>query len=44
MKKKLSLDLIQKIIFARIEEILELCTKSIKLNGILINHINIKWF
>jgi cell division protein FtsA len=32
-EKKLSLDLIQKIIFARIEEILELCTKSIKLNG-----------
>ena len=32
LEKKLSLDLIQKIIFARIEEILELCIKSIKLN------------
>jgi cell division protein FtsA len=32
LKKKLPLDLIQKIIFARIEEILELCIKSIKLN------------
>ena len=31
-ERKLSLELIQKIIFARIEEILELCTKSIKLN------------
>jgi len=31
-EKKLSLDLVQKIIFARIEEILELCIKSIKLN------------
>tara|TARA_B100000787_G_scaffold169018_1_gene159069 strand:+ start:1774 stop:2889 length:1116 start_codon:yes stop_codon:yes gene_type:complete len=30
--KKISLDLIQKIIFARIEEILELCAKSIELN------------
>jgi len=32
IEKKLSLELVQKIIFARIEEILELCTKSIKLN------------
>ena len=32
LEKKLSLDLIQKIIFARIEEILELCIESIKLN------------
>jgi len=32
VKKKLSPDLIQKIIFARIEEILELCIKSIRLN------------
>ena len=31
-EKKLSLELIQKIIFARIEEILELCAKSIKSN------------
>ena len=31
-EKKISLDLIQKIIFARIEEILELSEKSIKLN------------
>ncbi len=31
-KKKFSLDLIQKIIFARVEEILELCDTSIKLN------------
>ena len=30
--KGLSLDLVQKIIFSRIEEILELCLKSIKLN------------
>ena len=30
--RKISLDLIQKIIFARIEEILELCSKSIELN------------
>ena len=30
--KNFSLDLIQKIIFARVEEILELCDKSIKLN------------
>ena len=30
--KKISLDLVQKIIFARIEEILILCTKSIQLN------------
>lgn len=30
--KGLSLDLLQKIIFSRIEEILELCLKSIKLN------------
>lgn len=32
IKKKLSLELIQKIIFARIEEILEFCERSIKLN------------
>ena len=32
-KKNLSLDLIQQIIFARIEEILELCIKFIKLNN-----------
>jgi len=31
-ENKLSLDLIQNIIFARVEEILELCDKSIKLN------------
>ena len=31
-EKKFSLDLIQKIIFARIEEILDLCSASIKLN------------
>ena len=31
IKKKISLDLVQKIIFARIEEILELCIKPIKL-------------
>ena len=31
-KKKISLDLIQQIIFARTEEILELCAKSIKSN------------
>jgi len=31
-ENKLSLDLIQNIIFARVEEILELCEKSIKLN------------
>jgi cell division protein FtsA len=31
-KKKLSQNLVQKIIFARIEEILEICTKNIKLN------------
>jgi len=31
-KKKISLDLIQRIIFARVEEILELCDQSIKLN------------
>ena len=35
-ENKLSLDLIQKIIFARIEEILELSSKSIKLNSNLI--------
>tara|TARA_B100000787_G_scaffold167423_1_gene154177 strand:+ start:177 stop:1286 length:1110 start_codon:yes stop_codon:yes gene_type:complete len=35
--KKISLDLIQQIIFARIEEILELCTKSIKLNLTMLN-------
>jgi len=33
-KNKLSLDLIQNIIFARVEEILELCDKSIKLNQV----------
>ena len=33
--KNLSIELIQKIIFARIEEILELCVKSIKLNECL---------
>ena len=32
-EKKISLDLIQKIIFARIEEILDLCGKSIKSNS-----------
>jgi len=32
LEKKLPLDLIQKIIFARIEEILELCIKAIRLN------------
>ena len=32
IEKKLSLDFVQKIIFARIEEILELCFKSIELN------------
>lgn len=31
-KKKISLELTQKIIFARIEEILELCVKSMKFN------------
>jgi cell division protein FtsA len=31
--KEFSFDLVQKIIFARIEEILELCIKSIKLNS-----------
>ena len=32
IEKNLSLDLVRKIIFARIEEILELCIQSIKLN------------
>jgi cell division protein FtsA len=34
-KQNKSLDILQKIIFARIEEILELCNKSIKSNSLL---------
>jgi len=39
--KKISLDLIQKIIFARTEEILELCTNSIRLHSSLLNQSNL---